>query len=255
MNTSSCARLSSVKFFVEHALSPTLVLQGYLVGLTICFSADIHTASPSAIQIDFNKDIVADHDAHHPVLSPRTTSLGLPLHSHICGISRRSSALVAARQRLLERTLFPDRLSPPIPAQQLLGSLGEHSANLPPFAFDPGDRHRLVGGGLVPHPCNDGGFGTLFDGDSLCPGDGAAADRRGVIGHRTGKPVGEVSVCRMEGQELQHRSVEVLDVFGLSLVPASGIGLFAFGVPLGGSLGFEFGTNLVDGRCRCPNAP
>ena len=29
---------------------------GYLVGLTICFSAAVHTAYPSVIQIDFNKD-------------------------------------------------------------------------------------------------------------------------------------------------------------------------------------------------------
>ena len=59
----------------------------------------------------------------------------------------------------------------------------------------------------------------------------------------------------MERQECHHRSVEVLDVFGLGFVPASGIGIFAFGVALGGPLGFEFGTNLVDGGCRCPHAP
>ena len=35
-----------------------------------------------------------------------------------------STSSLVARQRLLERTLVPDRLSPPIPAQQLLGSLG-----------------------------------------------------------------------------------------------------------------------------------
>ncbi len=61
--------------------------------------------------------------------------------------------------------------------------------------------------------------------------------------------MGEVSVCRMEGQEFQHRSVEIFDVFGLGFIPASGVGLFAFGVTFGGSLGFEFGSNLVDGRC------
>ena len=88
----------------------------------------------------------------------------------------------------------------------------------------------------MPHPGNDGGFGTLFDGDSLRPGDGAASDRGGVIGHGTGQPVGEISVCRMEGEERQHRSIEILDVFGLSFVSASGVGVFAFGVPLGGSL-------------------
>jgi len=58
-----------------------------------------------------------------------------------------------------------------MPDQQLLGSLSQHPANLTPFALDPGDSHRLVGGGLVPHPCNDSGFGTLPDRDSLRPGD------------------------------------------------------------------------------------
>ncbi len=67
--------------------------------------------------------------------------------------------------------------------------------------------------------------------------------------------MGEVSVCRMEGQEFQHRSVEIFDVFGLGFVPASCVGISAFGVFLGGSLGFEFGPNLVDGGCRCPHTP
>ena len=107
----------------------------------------------------------------------------------------------------------------------------------------------------MPHPCDDRSLGTLFDGDSLRPGDRAATDRGGVIGNRTGKPVGEVGMGRVEGQERQHRPVEIVDIFGLSFVPASGIGFFSFGIALGGPLNFEFGTNLVDGRCRRPNAP
>ena len=108
---------------------------------------------------------------------------------------------------------------------------------------------------MVPQPSNDGGFGTLFDGDPLCPGDGAASDWRGMIGNRMGKPNGEISVCRMEGQELHHGSVEVLHVFGLSFVPASGIRFFAFGVALGGPFLFKVGTDLLDGGCCRPNAP
>jgi len=46
----------------------------------------------------------------------------------------------------------------------------------------------------VPHPGDDGSFGTLLNGDSLGSGDRAAPDRGGVIGHRTGKPVSEVGV-------------------------------------------------------------
>ena len=41
------------KFFVEQGLLAALVLQGSLVVFAICFSAAVHTASPSAVQIDF----------------------------------------------------------------------------------------------------------------------------------------------------------------------------------------------------------
>jgi hypothetical protein len=82
------------------------------------------------------------------------------------------------------------RFSPPISFQQLLRSLGKHLSNLSPFAFDPWDFHRLVSGGLVPHPGNDGGFGTLFHGDSLRPGDGATSDRRSVFRNGMSKSLG-----------------------------------------------------------------
>src|SRR5208283_4055418 len=58
----------------------------------------------------------------------------------------------------------------------------------------------------------------------------------------------------MEGQERDDGTVEIFDVLGLDLITASGVGIFAFRVALGGSLGFEFGPNLVDGACRCPYA-
>lgn len=106
----------------------------------------------------------------------------------------------------------------------------------------------------MPHPGDDGGFGTLPHRDSLRPGDRATSDRCGMIGDGTGKPDGEFGVRRMERQESQHGLVEVPDVFGLGLVSASGIGFLAFGVPLGGPFGFEFSTDLIDGRCRCPSA-
>ena len=69
------------------------------------------------------------------------------------------------------------------------------------------------------------------------------------------RKVGEMGVRRMEGQERQHRPVEVLDVLGLGLVTAAGVGLPAPGVALRGPLDFEFGADAVDGRRRCPHAP
>lgn len=59
----------------------------------------------------------------------------------------------------------------------------------------------------------------------------------------------------MKGKERQHGSREVFDVSLLGLLTSLGIGFFAFGKALGGSLGFEFGPNLFDGRCRCPDSP
>lgn len=106
----------------------------------------------------------------------------------------------------------------------------------------------------MPPPGDASRLGTLFDRDSFRPGNGPAADRCGMVGHDTGEPLGEIGMPGMEGQERQYRLEEILDVLGLSLVPASGIGLLAFRIAFGGPLSFEFGPDLLDDRCRCPNA-
>jgi hypothetical protein len=162
---------------------------------------------------------------------------------------------IAARQCLLERAIFPDRFSPPIPVQQFMGPLSQNESHLSPLPFDPGDLHRVVVSGLVPHPGDDGRCGTVLDRDSLRPGDGAASNWGRMIGHGPGKPMGKVGVSGVNGQELQDRTVEIFDVFGLGFITASGVGIFAFCVSLGGSLGFEIGTDFLDGGCRCPDAP
>ena len=89
---------------------------------------------------------------------------------------------------------FPDRLTTPIPLQQLMGSPGQHSPDLPPFALDPWNHHAIVAGRLVPHPGDHGSFGPLLDRNALRPGDGAAPDRRGMIGHGPCHPVGKIGV-------------------------------------------------------------
>ena len=57
------------EFFVEQGLLAAFVLQGFLVALTICFSAMVHIAIPAAAQGGFGQDIVADqrllHDRRH----------------------------------------------------------------------------------------------------------------------------------------------------------------------------------------------
>ncbi len=150
-------------------------------------------------------------------------------------------------QRPHERTL-PSRLSLSISAQQFLGSLSQHPSHFPPLAFDSGNLQRVVGGGLVPHPRNNCSLRRLFDGNAFRPGNRPASNRRGMISHRTGKPLGEIQVDGMEGQESEDRPVEILDVLGLGFFPASASGLFPFDVRIGGSLGFEFSPNLFNGR-------
>ncbi len=51
----------------------------------------------------------------------------------------------------------------------------------------------------MPHPGDDGRFSPLLDSDSFGPGNRAATHRRGVIGNRTGEPVGKISMIGMEG--------------------------------------------------------
>ena len=135
-----------------------------------------------------------------------------------------------------------------------MGDLRELATHLPALALDPRDGHSIVGRGLVSHPGDHGGLGPLFHRDSLRPGDRAAADRRGMIGHSLGQPVSEISVCGMEGQERHDRPVEVLDVHGLGLLSTAGVGFLLLNESFGGSLGFEVGTNSFNGRSRSPDS-
>ena len=84
--------------------------------------------------------------------------------------------------------------------------------------------------------------------------DRAAANGRCMGGDGLRQSVGEVGVVGVECQEPDHRPVKILDVLGLGLFPASGVGFLLLCEPFGGSLGFEVGTNPLDGRLRGPNA-
>jgi hypothetical protein len=154
-------------------------------------------------------------------------------------------------QRPLQRAVLVAWLSPAIPLQQLLGTLGEHTTNLPPLPFDPRDHHSFVAGRLVTHPSDDGGFrpsstgirsilATVLLPTGLAVGDG------------TGQPVGQMGV---KGEESYHRPVEILDVFGLRLLTIPGGSLLLLGVALFGPLGVQFGTNPLDRRRRRLDAP
>src|ERR1041384_3070772 len=67
--------------------------------------------------------------------------------------------------------------------------------------------------------------------------------------------MGEIPVTFMKAEKGFYGLEEIFNVLGLGLIPSSGIGVLAPGVALSGPLGFQFGTNPLDGRRRCPHAP
>lgn len=75
-----------------------------------------------------------------------------------------------------------------------------------------------------------------------------------MIGDGTGEPLAKISMVGMEVEERDDCTEEILDVLRLGVLTAAGIRFPPFGVALGGPLGIEFGTNAVDGRCRCPHS-
>jgi hypothetical protein len=152
-----------------------------------------------------------------------------------------------AAQRLLKRASFWNRFATTIAVKQLLGPLSQHSADFSAFSSDSWNNQPVVAGRLVPHPSNHRSLGTLLDRDALRPGDRPASYRSGMIGDSTGQAGGNIGVVCMKGQERDHNSQEVLDVFGLGLVTAFGSGFLALGVGLGGTLGFQFGSNPLNG--------
>jgi hypothetical protein len=53
-----------------------------------------------------------------------------------------------------------------------------------------------------------------------------------MIGHRLCNPAGEIGVVWMKGQERFDRAKEILNVLGLGLFTAAGIGFLPLGVPV-----------------------
>ena len=126
---------------------------------------------------------------------------------------------------------------------------------IPALSFDPRDHQSVGPGRLVAHPGDHGGFGSLLDRDTHCPRHGTTADWRGMVGHGSCQAVGKLIVVRVKGQERHDRPEEVFDVLGLSLLTTASVGFPLLGVALRGTLGFEFGTDAVEGRRRCPTRP
>ena len=89
-------------------------------------------------------------------------------------------------------------------------------------------------------------LGTLLDRNPFGAGDRAAADRGGMVGHGNGEPLSKIGMVRVKCQEGDHGPVEVLDVLGLNLLTAFGVGFFSFSEAFCGSLSFEIGTNLIE---------
>lgn len=102
-----------------------------------------------------------------------------------------------------------------VAGEEVAGLVGELAADFAAFAFDAGDAHVVVAGGLVAHPGDGGGFGPLLDGNAFGAGDGAASDGSGVGGDAGGELVGQQTVAGVEGEELIDGAFEVFDVFDL----------------------------------------
>ena len=96
-----------------------------------------------------------------------------------------------------------DRLPVSVALEQLLGVSGELAADFAALTFAPGNVHRIVGGGLVAHPGNRGGFSALFDRDALGAGNGTTADGDRERDNAPGHDFGEVGVAFVEVEELQ----------------------------------------------------
>jgi hypothetical protein len=99
----------------------------------------------------------------------------------------------------------------------------------------------------VAHPGDHGSLSPPLHRDALGPGDRAAADGGGMVGHRTGQTSGEGGMTGVESQERHHRPEEVLDILGLDLLSAACVGRLPPNEALGGPLCFEFGTDAADG--------
>ena len=142
------------------------------------------------------------------------------------------SSSTVTQQRQFERTLFSSRCSTTIGLQQLVRSPSEHSSYFSPLAFDSLDHHRIVGGRLVPHPCDDCCFGSFLDRDAFRSGHCATSNWRRMIGHDTSETMSKFRVAGMKCKERQDCSREVFDVFCLDRFTAFSIGHFSFGKAL-----------------------
>ena len=112
--------------------------------------------------------------------------------------------------------------SPPVPVQQFFGTLGKQSPNLPPLSFDPRNGHRVVGGRLVPHPGDHGGFGPSFDRESV---SSERLSRSRPESHDRPRLVPSARpglVAGMERQKRHHGSEKIFDVFRLAPCHAGG---------------------------------
>ena len=118
-----------------------------------------------------------------------------------------------------------DRGTGAVVVEEFLGALGELAADFPALAFDPGNGHVVIAGGLVSHPGDGGGFSALLDGDALGAGDRAAADRRGVGGDAIRHGGGGELVTGMEREVAQDRRAEVSGVSDFCFGPALAAGI------------------------------
>ena len=108
--------------------------------------------------------------------------------------------------------------------------LSQHSPYFTPLAFDSWDGHGIVGCRLVPHPCDNGSFGPLFDWDALCSSNSPTSNWRGMFCDGLRHLLRQVSVDGMEIEVCHDRTKEILNVLGLNFLSLPNACFFAFDV-------------------------
>ncbi len=147
-----------------------------------------------------------------------------------------------------------DRGAGAVVVEEFLGALGELAADFSALAFDPGNAHVVIAGGLVTHPGDGGGFSALLDGDALGAGYRAAADGGGVGGDAISHGGGGELVAGVKREVAEDRRAEVSGVSHFRFGPALAAGIEFLLVTGISAFEGELGAESVDAEGGSPDA-
>src|SRR5690606_23018240 len=145
-------------------------------------------------------------------LPPPRTRRATPSESHsqqhVVGRGRRRGQCTPQRARL------GNRLTTPIALEDLPRPRREHAPNLATHPLHPRDPHLVVAGGLVTHPGDHRGLGTLLDRDALRASDRATSDLGRMRRDDLRQTTRDLFVARIEREKREHAVAERPRVLG-----------------------------------------